>query len=295
MTGFFSGIATAMITPFDEHGVNLEELGRMIEYQIEGGTDAIVVLGTTGEPATMTESEKEEVIRYAVGKTAKRIKVIIGTGSNNTAKAVEASVRAEKLGADGILAVTPYYNKCTQQGLYEYYKAICDAVSIPVIAYNVPSRTAVNILPETVERLACIPNMAGIKEASGNMAQVCETMRRIRGKMDLYSGEDFLNLPMLAVGGAGLISVTSNIAPKLLKKMYILVKENKLDEANAVQDFILPLEDACFLEVNPIPVKAAYNMIGFNAGVPRAPLTELEDANKAKLLKAIKDAGIESV
>ena len=295
MTGFCNGILTAMITPFTQNGVNLEEFGKMIEYQIEGGTDALVVLGTTGEPATMTEAEKEEAITYAVKKAAGRIKIIVGTGSNNTAKAVAASVKAEKLGADGVLAVSPYYNKCTQKGLLEYYRAICAAVKIPVIAYNVPSRTAVNILPETAEKLACIPNMAGIKEASGNMAQVCETMRRIRGKMDLYSGEDFLNLPMLAIGGAGLISVTSNIAPALVKKMYTLVKQNKLDEANAVQDFLLPLEDACFLEVNPIPIKAAYNMLGFDAGVPRAPLTELEEANKAKLYEEMKKAGLKTV
>lgn len=295
MVGFCNGILTAMITPFTENGVNLEEFGKMIEYQIEGGTDALVVLGTTGEPATMTEAEKEEAITYAVKKAAGRIKIIVGTGSNNTAKAVASSVRAEKLGADGVLAVTPYYNKCTQKGLLEYYRTICAAVKIPVIAYNVPSRTAVNILPETAEKLACIPNMAGIKEASGNMAQVCETMRRIRGKMDLYSGEDFLNLPMLAIGGAGLISVTSNIAPALVKKMYTLVKQNKLDEANAVQDFLLPLEDACFLEVNPIPIKAAYNMLGFDAGVPRAPLTELEEANKAKLYEEMKKAGLKTV
>ena len=292
MTGFIKGIATAMITPFGKNGVNLEEFGKMIEYQIEGGTDALVVLGTTGEPATMTADEKDEVIKYSVKKAGGRIKIIVGTGSNDTAKAVASTKRAEELGADGVLAVTPYYNKCTQKGLYEYYKAICEAVKIPVIAYNVPSRTAVNILPETAEKLALIPNMAGIKEASGNMAQVCETMRRIRGKMDLYSGEDFLNLPMLAIGGAGLISVASNIAPKLLKKMYTLVKENRLDEANEIQDFLLPLEDACFLEVNPIPVKAAYNMIGFNAGAPRSPLTELEEENKKKLRQAIVNAGL---
>ena len=295
MIGFCNGILTAMITPFCENGINLNELGKMIDYQIEGGTDAVVILGTTGEPATMTESEKTEVIKYAVKHAAGRIKVIVGTGNNGTAKAVAASVRAQELGADGILAVTPYYNKCTQKGLLEYYKAICAAVTIPVIAYNVPSRTAVNILPETVEKLAEIPNMAGIKEASGNMAQVCETMRRIRGKMDLYSGEDFLNLPMLAIGGAGLISVTSNIAPALVKKMYNLVKENKLDEANAVQDFLLPLEDACFLEVNPIPIKAAYNMLGFEAGVPRPPLTELEDHNKEILHREILRARLKGI
>ena len=295
MINFCNGILTAMITPFTTDGVNFEEFGKMIEFQIDQGADALVVLGTTGEPATMTEDEKTEVIKYAVKKSAGRIKIIIGTGSNDTAKAVAASVRAEKLGADGVLAVTPYYNKCTQKGLLEYYKAICSAIKIPVIAYNVPSRTAFNILPETAEKLADIPNMAGIKEASGNMAQVCETMRRIRGKMDLYSGEDFLNLPMLAVGGAGLISVTSNIAPALVKKMYNLVKENRLDEANEVQDFLLPLEDACFLEVNPIPVKAAYNMLGFNAGVPRSPLTELEPRNKEILQREIEKAGLKGI
>ena len=284
-----------MITPFTDGGVNLKELGRMIDYQIDGGTDAVVILGTTGEPATMTENEKVEVIKFSVKHAAGRIKVIVGTGSNDTAKAVAASRRAEELGADGVLVVTPYYNKCTQKGLLEYYRAICSAVKIPVIAYNVPSRTAVNILPETAEKLAEIPNMAGIKEASGNMAQVCETMRRIRGKMDLYSGEDFLNLPMLAIGGAGLISVTSNIAPALVKKMYELVKANELDKANEVQDFLLPLEDACFLEVNPIPIKAAYNMLGFDAGVPRAPLTELESGNKRILQGEIERAGLKKV
>ena len=295
MTGFCSGIITAMITPFKDGEVNLPEFGRMIEYQIAGGTDAIVVLGTTGEPATMTEDEKVAVIEYAVKNFKGRIQIIVGTGSNDTKKAVSASVRAEKLGADGILAVTPYYNKCTQEGLFQYYKAICESVKIPVIAYNVPSRTAVNILPETAERLADIPNMAGIKEASGNMAQVVETMRRIRGKLDLYSGEDFLNLPMLAIGGAGLISVTSNIAPALVKKMYTLVKENRLDEANEIQDFLLPLEDACFLEVNPIPIKAAYNMLGFDAGVPRSPLTELSEENKVKLQREIDKAGLHKI
>lgn len=296
MIGFCKGIITAMITPFYENGgVNLPEFGKMIEYQIEGGADAVVILGTTGEPATMTDDEKVEVINYAVKNFKGRIKIIVGTGSNDTKKAIAASVRAEKLGADGILVVTPYYNKCTQAGLFEYYKAICEAVTIPVIAYNVPSRTAVNILPETVERLADIPNMAGIKEASGNMAQVVETMRRIRGKLDLYSGEDFLNLPMLAIGGAGLISVTSNIAPALMKKMYTLVQEKRMDEANEVQDFLLPLEDACFLEVNPIPIKAAYNMLGFEAGLPRSPLTELSEANKIILQREIDRAGLHKI
>lgn len=292
MTGFFNGVATAMITPFNKDGVNLVELGKMIEFQIAGGTDALVILGTTGEPSTMTEDEKTEVIKYSVKKAGGRIKIIVGTGSNDTKKAIAASQNAQNLGADGVLAVTPYYNKCTQNGLYHYYKDICEAVSIPVIAYNVPSRTGVNILPETAERLSGIPNMAGIKEASGNMAQVCEIMRRVRGKIDIYSGEDALNLPILAIGGAGVISVASNIAPEPVKKVYTLVKENNLKEANEIQDKLLPLIDACFIEVNPIPVKAAYNILGFEAGTPRPPLTELEDKNRAILYNAMKNAGL---
>ena len=292
MTGFFNGVATAMITPFSKDGVNLEELGRLIEFQIAGGADALIILGTTGEPSTMTEDEKTEVIKYSVKKADGRIKIIVGTGSNDTKKAVAASKRAQELGADGVLAVTPYYNKCTQNGLYQYYKDICDAVTIPVIAYSVPSRTGVNILPETAERLADFPNMAGIKDACGNMAQTCETMRRIRGKCDLYSGEDGLNLPILAIGGAGVISVASNIAPELVKKVYTLVKQNNLKEANGIQDTLLPLMDACFIEVNPIPVKAACNLLGFDAGTPRSPLTELEEKHRAVLLNAMKKAGL---
>ena len=295
MTGFLNGIATAMITPFSDNGVNLDELGRLIEFQIAGGVDALVILGTTGEPSTMTGYEKTEVIKYSVKKANGRVKIIVGTGSNDTKKAIAASKTAQSLGADGVLAVTPYYNKCTQEGLFGYYKEICEAVSIPVIAYNVPARTGVNILPETAERLAHIPNMAGIKEASGNMAQVCETMRRIRGKCELYSGEDALNLPILAVGGTGVISVVSNIAPELVNKVYYLVKENNLKEANEVEDKLLPLTYACFSEVNPIPVKAACNYMGFDVGTPRSPLTGLEDKNKAILLNAMKNAGLKTV
>ena len=183
MTGFLRGSATAMITPFNENGVDLEAFGEMMEYQIAGGTHALIVLGTTGEPATMTEDEKEALIRYAVKKAAGRVKIVIGTGSNNTQKAVEGTIRAEKLGADGILAVTPYYNKCTQNGLVAYYKAIAEATKLPVICYNVPGRTGVNILPETMAKIAGIPNIAGIKEASGNMAQVLETARLIQQRV----------------------------------------------------------------------------------------------------------------
>ncbi len=280
MKGFFNGTATALITPFNENGVNFEAFGNMIDYQIKNGTDVLVVLGTTGEPATMTAEEITETIKFAIQHNAGRVKIVIGTGSNNTAHAVEQSKLAESLGADGLLCVTPYYNKCTQKGLVQYYRTICSAVNIPVIAYNVPARTGVNILPPTAEELSHIPNMAGIKEACGNMEQICETMRRIRPYMDLYSGDDNLNLPILAIGGAGVISVASNLAPKETRDVYCAVKAGKLDEANAIQDTLLPLIDACFTEVNPIPVKAGCNMIGFNAGIPRAPLTELEENHK---------------
>ena len=290
MVNFFNGVATAMITPFKDGTVNLEELGTLIEFQIERGTDALVILGTTGEPSTMTEDEKTAVITYSVEKAAGRVKIIVGTGSNDTQKAIAASKRAQELGADGVLAVTPYYNKCTQNGLYQYYKDICDAVTIPVIAYSVPSRTGVNILPETAERLAEIPNMAGIKDACGNMAQTCEIMRRIRGKCDLYSGEDCLNLPILAIGGAGVISVVSNIVPEQVKEVYTLVKKGDFGGANELQDSLLPLINACFIEVNPIPVKAACNMLGFIVGAPRPPLTKLEEEHEKVLFNELKKA-----
>lgn len=293
MKGFLKGTATAMITPFYlGGGVNFDAFGKMIDYQIESGTDALVILGTTGEPSTMTDEEKIAVMEYSVKKIAGRAKIIFGSGSNCTASAVEASVRAEKLGADGLLCVTPYYNKCTQRGIVEYYKAICGAVKIPVIAYNVPGRTGVNILPPAAEEIAKIPNMAGIKEACGNMEQICETMRRIRPYADLYSGDDNLNLPILAIGGAALISVASNIAPKEVKEVATLTLCGKLAEANALQDKLLPLIDACFTEVNPIPVKAGCNMIGLDAGIPRAPLTELEPAHMEIMRECIEKAGI---
>ena len=295
MTNFFKGLATAMITPFDENGVNLDEFGKMIEYQIAGGADALVILGTTGEPSTMTDDEKVAVMEYSVKKVAKRAKVIFGTGGNCTANAVAASVRAEKIGADGLLAVTPYYNKCTQKGIVEYYKSICKAVSIPVIAYNVPGRTGVNIQPATAEKISYIPNLAGIKEACGNMEQICETMRKVRGRCDVFSGDDNLNVPILAIGGTGIISVVSNLAPAEVKKVATLMEDCKLAEANALQDKLLPLIDACFTEVNPIPVKYGSCVLGFNAGTPRAPLTELEDEHKIIMENALKNAGIKAL
>lgn len=294
MTGFLKGTATAMITPFRaDGGVDFGSFGDMIEYQIAGGTDMLVILGTTGEPATMTEEEKTAVMEFSVKKAKGRIKLVFGCGSNCTAHAVEAAKKAEKIGADGLLAVTPYYNKCTQNGLIAYYRSICEAVNLPVIAYCVPSRTGVNILPATMAKIAELPNMAGLKDASGNMAQTMETLRLIRGKCDLYSGEDALNLPILAVGGSGVISVLSNLVPADVKKLYNLVQEGNRAEAFALADKLLPLAQACFIEVNPIPAKAAMNLLGFSAGLPRAPLSEIEPANASRLREAMIAYGLE--
>ena len=293
MKGFFKGSATALITPFNENGINFDVLGELIEHQIAGGTTAIVFLGTTGEPSTMTFAEEHLLMDYAVKKVAGRAKVIFGCGSNNTGDAVMTAQAAERFGGDGLLAVTPYYNKCTQNGLVAYYKAICESVSIPVIAYNVPGRTGVEIQPATMAKIAEIPNIAGMKDAGGNMSKTMETLRLTRDKCDLYSGEDALNFPILAVGGAGVISVVSNIAPRQVKALCSLVKAGKTAEAIALNDRLLPLANACFVEVNPIPVKEAVNLLGFHAGVPRAPLTQMESANREKLIAAMKTFGLE--
>ena len=292
MTGFFRGTATAMITPFTEDGVNFDAFGRMIDFQIENGTDALVILGTTGEPSTMTEKEREDVMAFSAERIAGRAVLIFGSGSNNTAQAVAASRKAVKMGADGLLCVTPYYNKCTQNGLYEYYRAIADAVPVPVICYNVPPRTGVNILPATMERIASIPNIAGIKEACGNMEQICETARRIRGRCDLYSGDDNLNLPILAIGAAGLISVASNLVPRETKMLYTFMKNGDLKSANEIQDRMLPLIDQLYTEVNPIPAKEAAELIGLSGGVPRPPLTRLEPQHRETLIAALKTFGL---
>ena len=256
------------------------------------GNKNLVFLGTTGEPSTMSFEEEHVLMDYAVKKVNGRAKVIFGCGSNNTADAIMTAQKAESYGADGLLAVTPYYNKCTQNGLVAYYKAICESVSIPVIAYNVPGRTGVEIQPATMAKIAEIPNIAGIKDAGGNMAKTMETLRLVREKCDVYSGEDALNLPILASGGVGVISVLSNIVPADVKKLCTLIFDGKFDEAIALNDKLLPLANACFCEVNPIPVKAAMNMLGFDAGTPRAPLTEIEPQNAEKLHAEMKKFGL---
>lgn len=292
MKGFFKGSATAIITPFNESGVNYEVFGQLIEHQIAGGTDAIIFLGTTGEPSTMSFAEEHVLMEYAVKKVNGRAKVIVGCGSNNTADAIMTAQKAESYGADGLLAVTPYYNKCTQKGLIAYYKAICESVNIPVIAYNVPGRTGVEIQPATMAEIAKIPNIAGIKDAGGNMAKTMETFRLVRDLCDVYSGEDALNLPILLCGGAGVISVLSNVIPADVKKLCDLAHAGNIAEAVALNDKMLPLANACFVEVNPIPVKEAMNLLGYNAGTPRAPLTEIEPCNREKLAAAMRNYGL---
>ena len=287
----FQGTCTAMITPFTDDGIDYNALEKQINYQIDNGIEALCILGTTGEAPTVTDAEYEAVAKFSHEKIAGRVKFILGSGSNCTKKAIEKSQFAQRIGADGLLVVTPYYNKCTQKGLVKYYNDICDNVDIPVLCYNVPARTGVNILPQTMEEIAEHKNIGGIKEACGNMEQICETARRIRGKTALYSGDDNLNLAMLSIGSMGLISVASNIAPKEVGDVAKLYFAGRNQEAVALQERLLPLIDAMFTEVNPIPVKKASELIGLGRGIVRAPLTELEEHHAKDMIHILKDFG----
>ncbi len=290
----FKGAGVALITPFNEdETVNYDMLGELIERQIAGKTDAIIVCGTTGEPATMTEDEKLAVIKYAVEKTAGRIPVIAGTGGNATRVVIDFSRKAEALGVDGLLVVTPFYNKATQNGLYAHYKEVAKAVSLPIIMYNVPSRTGCNIAPETAVRLArdC-ENIVGIKEASGNISQVAKLAKQAGGILDIYSGNDDQVIPILSLGGIGVISVLSNVAPKAAHDMVMEYLEGDRKKAAALQLDYLDLINALFCEVNPIPVKGAMNLMGYNVGKLRLPLTEIEDAHRELVKKCLKEAGL---
>lgn len=290
----FKGAGVALITPFNEdETVNYDMLGELIERQIAGKTDAIIVCGTTGEPATMTEDEKLAVIKYAVEKTAGRIPVIAGTGGNATRVVIDFSKKAEALGIDGLLVVTPFYNKATQNGLYAHYKEVAKAVSLPIIMYNVPSRTGCNIAPETAVRLArdC-ENIVGIKEASGNISQVAKLAKQAGGILDIYSGNDDQVIPILSLGGIGVISVLSNVAPKAAHDMVMEYLEGDRKKAVALQLDYLDLINALFCEVNPIPVKGAMNLMGYNVGKLRLPLTEIEDAHRELMKKCLKEAGL---
>ena len=290
----FTGAGVAIITPFnDDDTVNYEEFGRIIDDQIANSTDAIIVCGTTGESSTMPDEEHVSVIKYCVDKVAGRVPVIAGTGSNCTREAVNMSKKAEEVGADGLLCVTPYYNKCTQDGLYEYYKAISDAVNIPIIMYNVPSRTGTTIQPETAVRIAKeVKNVVAIKEASGNISAVAKLASLANGCIDIYSGNDDLVLPILSLGGKGVISVWSHVAPKKVHDMVYAFLDGDIETAQKLQLEAIDVIGALFCEVNPIPVKAAMNMLGYKAGTVRAPLTELTDAHKEVLKKALKDYGV---
>ena len=290
----FKGAGVAIITPFKENGdVNFDEFGKLIEMQIEGGTDAIIVCGTTGEASTMNDDEHLATIKYCIDKVAGRIPVVAGTGSNSTKEAVNLSKKAAELGADGLLCVTPYYNKATQEGLYQYYKAISDAVDIPIIMYNVPGRTSTNIQPETAVRIAKeVENVVAIKEASGNIGQVAKLASLADGCLDIYSGNDDQVLPLMSLGGIGVISVWSNVAPKQVHDMTTAFLNGDVETARKLQLDAIDLIGALFCEVNPIPVKAGVNMLGYNAGSLRAPLTEMTDAGKERLRKAMEDYGI---
>ena len=290
----FTGAGVAIVTPFKENKeVNYEKFAELIEFQIAGGSDAIIVCGTTGESSTLTHEEHLDVIKYCVEKVAGRVPVIAGTGSNCTETAIYLSTEAEKYGVDGLLLVSPYYNKATQKGLYQHYKAIADAVKIPCILYNVPSRTGCNIAPETVVKLCKeVENIVGVKEASGNISQIVKLMSIADGQVDLYSGNDDQILPLLALGGKGVISVLSNVAPKETHDICAKFFEGDLEGSAKEQYRAIPLCNALFCEVNPIPVKMALNLMGKEVGSLRPPLTDMEEENVAKLEKAMKEYGI---
>lgn len=283
----FNGVGSAVPTPFDENGVNIKELKRFLEFQIENNIDALIVCGTTGESSTMTKDEKIQVIKCALEVSNRRVPVIAGTGSNNTKDAIEMSKIAENLGVDGVLVVTPYYNKTTQSGLIAHYKSIAENINIPIILYNVPSRTGVNILPETCLELSKISNIVGIKEASGNISQVAQIANLCRDNLHIYSGNDDQAIPICSLGGLGVISVLSNIEPEYTHNMVWSFLDGKFDIARKMQLDAIPLINALFSEVNPIPVKAALNEIGFNFGIPRLPLVEMNEDKKEALFKEL--------
>lgn len=285
----FKGCGTAIATPFTEDGINFEEFKKLIEFQIDQGIDSIIVCGTTGESSTMTEEEKKQTIKFAVDTVNKRIPVIAGTGSNNTKSAIEMSKYAQSVGVDGLLIVTPYYNKTTQDGLISHYSAIAKEVDLPIILYSVASRTGVNINPETCLELSKIENIVAIKEASGNISQVAKIAALCKDNLNIYSGNDDQIIPVLSLGGIGVISVLSNIEPKFTHDMIYDYFNGNTSKACNSQLKCLPLVDSLFCEVNPIPVKEALNILGYNYGKPRLPLIPLSEAGKQKLEKAIKD------
>lgn len=287
----FKGAGSAVATPFDENGVNIKEFKKFLEFQIKNKIDALIVCGTTGESSTMTKEEKIQVIKCALEVSNGRVPIIAGTGSNNTKDAVEMSKIAEDLGVDGVLVVTPYYNKTTQSGLIYHYKTIANNITIPIILYNVPSRTGVNILPETCLELSKIENIVAIKEASGNISQVARIANLCKDNLYIYSGNDDQAIPICSLGGLGVISVLSNIKPEFTHNMVWDFINGKTNTAKSKQLDSLPLINSLFAEVNPIPVKYALNKIGFNFGVPRLPLHKLSIEKQDLLDKYLEQIG----
>lgn len=289
----FTGSGVAIVTPMQADGSpNYNELRNLIEFQVESGTDAIIICGTTGESSTLNNEEHLECITVAVEATAGRIPVIAGTGSNDTPHAIMLSMEAKKRGADGLLLVTPYYNKTNQQGLLDYFRSIVDAVELPAILYNVPSRTGLNIQPETAFELSKHPYICGIKEASGNISQVAQIAALCGDDLPMYSGNDDQVAPLLSLGGVGVISVVANVAPAQMHQMCQLWLDGKCQESSQMQLELLNLCNAMFCDVNPVPVKAAMNMLGWQAGPCRLPLSPLTDAQNALVAQALSDAGL---
>lgn len=290
----FKGSAVALVTPFTKEGVNLPALDRMLDFHLANSTDAIVVLGTTGEPSTMTTAEKQQVIDFTVRKIDGKVPVIVGTGTNSTAAAVENTVNAEKLGADAVLVVTPYYNKCSQEGLFRHYEQVCGCTGLPVISYNVPGRTGVCIRPETLARMAEIKNFVAIKEASGDISLAAEYARLCGHEIDMYSGNDDMVVPLLSLGAQGVISVIANLVPRSVHHMCELWFSGRYQEARNMQLHLNPLSSAVFMDVNPIPVKMAVNYMGFEAGPLRLPLCEMNEANTRKLYSVLDGYGLKA-
>ncbi len=284
----FKGAGVAIVTPFTEDGINFPEFGRMIDAQIAGHTDAIIVAGTTGEAATMSDAEHKEAIKFAVEHTKGRVPVVAGTGSNDTAYAIQLSQYAEKVGADGLLLVTPYYNKCTQKGLVQHFNKIADSVNIPCILYDVPSRTGVSIKVPTYAELSKHPNIVAVKEANGDLSSILRLRFAVGDELAVYSGNDDQIVPILSLGGMGVISVLSNVAPKETHDICQLYFDGKVKEAAKLQIAFTDLADALFCETNPIPAKTAMRLMGYAAGPLRLPLSEMEPENLEKLKKALK-------
>jgi 4-hydroxy-tetrahydrodipicolinate synthase len=284
----FKGSIVAIVTPFKKGKVDEKALGDLIEWHIKEGTDAIVPCGTTGESATLDYKEHDRVIEFTIKKVKGRVPVVAGTGANSTAETIMITKHAKKAGADGVLLVSPYYNKPTQEGLYRHYKAVAEAVKIPIVLYNVPGRTAVNILPATVARLAEIKNIVAIKEATGDMKQVSEVIRLCGDRITVLSGDDFTTLPLMALGGKGVISVAANVMPKLVSQMCSLWEQGRFDEARKIHFMLEPLNASMFIETNPIPVKTALAMMGKIQEEFRLPLCEMAQANKEKLRNVLK-------